>query len=88
MRPIAVSEFHGIHTQGIIVIDTRDDYLLEIDRITHNTKIINLHHWKDFIRVTGIASANNTFWLTSGQTVYYCSLSKGYFSLPPNCLFN
>ncbi len=81
IRPIAASELHGITFQGniLIAIDTRNGYLLEIDPITQNTKILNPHHWEDFIGVTGIAITNDTLWFTSGRSVYHCSLSKGDF---------
>ena len=82
IRPIAASELHGIAFRGdlLLAIDTRNGYLLEVDPLTHNTQILNPHHWEDFIGVTGLAIAGDTLWFTSGRGIYHCSLSSGDFT--------
>ena len=51
IRPIAASEIHGIafYNNKLYALDNRNGYLLEVDPITHNTKILNTNHWEDFI---------------------------------------
>ncbi|GBF80744.1 transglutaminase-like domain-containing protein [Aphanothece sacrum] len=82
IRPIAASEIHGIAFQGAILwaIDTKNGYLLKIDPLTHNTQIVNQEHWEDFIGVTGLAIADDKFWFTSQQNIYYCSLNDQTFT--------
>jgi transglutaminase-like putative cysteine protease len=82
IRPIAASSIHGIaFTQGVLLaIDARNGYLLEIDPLTNNTKILNSQHWQEFIGTTGIAVADDTLWFTAEEGIYFCSLSQGDFA--------
>jgi transglutaminase-like putative cysteine protease len=82
IRPIAASSIHGIaFTQGVLLaIDARNGYLLEIDPLTNNTKILNSQHWQEFIGTTGIAVADDTLWFTAEEGIYCCSLSQGDFA--------
>lgn len=82
IRPIAASEISGIAFAGnrLLALDTRNGYLLEIDPRTHNTRILNPHHWEDFIGATGLAIADNQLWFTSRYGVYYCRLDDPNFS--------
>ncbi|HAC63109.1 MAG TPA: transglutaminase [Cyanothece sp. UBA12306] len=82
IRPMAASELHGITCRGdlLVAIDTRNGYLLEIDPLSHNTKILNPDHWQDFIGVRGVAIAGDTLWFTSGRSIYHCSLASGDFN--------
>ncbi|MEA5533033.1 transglutaminase domain-containing protein [Crocosphaera sp. XPORK-15E] len=82
IRPVAASELHGIAFYGnkLLAIDTRNGYLLAIDPLTHNTQIINSHHWENFIGATGLAIADNQLWFTSRNNVYYCSLDDPEFN--------
>lgn len=81
IRPIAASEIHGIafYNNKLYALDNRNGYLLEVDPITHNTKVLNTNHWEDFIGVTGLAIADNKLWFTSRYSVYYCNLDDPDF---------
>nr|MCU0535530.1 transglutaminase [Hydrococcus sp. Prado102] len=79
IRPIAASSIHGIafYQDILLAIDARNGYLLEIDPLTNNTKILNSQHWQDFIGTTGIAVAGDTLWFTAEEGIYFYSLSQG-----------
>ena len=81
IRPIAASELSGIAVVGnqLLALDNRNGYLLEIDPLTHNTRILNPHHWENFIGATGLAIADNQLWFTSRYNVYYCHLDDPNF---------
>jgi transglutaminase-like putative cysteine protease len=79
IQPIGICSLYGIAFQGdiLLAIDSKNGYFLEIDRFTSNTKILNPYHWQEFIGATGLAIAGDTLWFTTGQTVYFCSLTQG-----------
>ncbi|VEP12723.1 Transglutaminase domain-containing protein [Hyella patelloides LEGE 07179] len=76
IRPIAASAIYGIAAYGdkLWAIDPRNGYLLEIDPLTDNTRILNSKNTADFIGVTGLAIAENTLWFTRDDNVYFCNL--------------
>ena len=77
IRPIAASAIYGIvaYSDRLWAIDPRNGYLLEIDPLTDNTKILNSQNTADFIGATGLAIANNTLWFTRDEDVYFCDLT-------------
>ena len=85
IRPIAACSIHGIAFRGdvLLAIDARNGYLLQIDPVTDNTKILNSHHWQDFVGATGLAIIDDTLWFTTEESVYFCSLSSGDFTPQP-----
>jgi transglutaminase-like putative cysteine protease len=76
IRPIAACSLHGIAFWGntLLAIDSRNGYLLQVDPLTNNTRIINCQNWDDFIGATGLAVFNDTLWFTTRENVYFCSL--------------
>ncbi|MEM8779941.1 MAG: transglutaminase, partial [Cyanobacteria bacterium P01_G01_bin.49] len=82
IRPIAASELSGIAFSGnqLLALDTRNGYLLEVDPLTHNTKILNPHHWENFIGATGLAIADNQLWFTYRNSIYSCNLDDPNFT--------
>lgn len=78
IRPIAASAIYGITVHGdkLWAIDPRNGYLLEIDPLTDNTKILNSKNTADFIGATGIAIADNVLWFTRDENVYFCELTN------------
>ena len=78
IRPIAANAIYGIAVKSdrLWAIDPRNGYLLEIDPITDNTKILNSKNTADFIGVTGIAIADNILWFTRNEYVYFCNLEN------------
>ncbi|HHP7232005.1 MAG TPA: transglutaminase domain-containing protein [Xenococcaceae cyanobacterium] len=77
IRPVAGGSLHGIaaYQAKLWAIDARNGYLLEIDPLTDNTRILNSSNTADFIGATGIAIADETLWFTCDENVYYCSLT-------------
>lgn len=76
IRPIAASAIYGIAAYGdrLWAIDPRNGYLLEIDPISDNTKILNHKNTADFIGATGISIADNFLWFTRDENVYFCDI--------------
>ena len=85
IRPIAACSLHGIAFRDnvLLAIDSRNGYLLQVDPVTNNTKILNSHHWQDFVGATGLAIVGDTLWFTTEESVYFCSLSSGDFTPQP-----
>ncbi len=81
IRPISASSLHGIAfwRDTLLAIDAKSGYLFKIDPLTHHTTILNHSHWQEFVGTTGLAVADDTLWFTSGQGVYFCSLTSGDF---------
>ncbi|MGK7918109.1 MAG: transglutaminase domain-containing protein [Prochloraceae cyanobacterium] len=79
IRPIAACSLHGIAFRGdrLLAIDSTNGYLLEIDPISDNNKILNPHHWSDFVGATGLAIAGDILWFTAEESVYWCNLDSG-----------
>jgi transglutaminase-like putative cysteine protease len=75
IRPLAASSIHGIAFRGesLLAIDAKSGYLLQIEPATDSTKILNPHHWQDFIGATGLAVAGDLLWFTAGDCVYWCT---------------
>jgi transglutaminase-like putative cysteine protease len=81
IRPIAATSLHGIAFRGdiLLAIDSKNGYLLQIDPVTSNSKILNPYHWEDFVGATGLAITEDTLWFTTRENVYSCSLTTGEF---------
>ena len=58
----------------LLAIDSVAGYLLEINLLTDNTKILNTHNWSDLVGSTGLAVWEEQLWFTSANSVYCCSL--------------
>ncbi|MBE9128236.1 MULTISPECIES: transglutaminase-like domain-containing protein [unclassified Coleofasciculus] len=84
IRPIGASALQGIAFWGetLVAIDATNGYLLQIDPLNENTKILNSSRELDFVDASGLAIAGDTLWLTWQKTVYFCQLN-GDLSLQP-----
>ncbi|MBR8829256.1 MAG: transglutaminase [Gomphosphaeria aponina SAG 52.96 = DSM 107014] len=86
IRPIAACSLHGITFMGdkLLAIDSINGYLLEIDPLTDNTKIVNNNNWQEFVGGTGLAVAGETLWFTTRENVYVCHIEHrdGKLSCP------
>lgn len=89
IRPIAAIAIYGIaaYHDKIWGLDPRNGYLLEIDPLTSNTKVLNTANTKDFIDATGIAISEQTLWFTRDTNVYFCDLSNGLKGIEQPQLF-
>jgi len=78
IRPIGASALQGIAFWGetLIAIDGRSGYLLQIERNSNNTKILNPSRDLDFSDATGLALSGETLWLTLRDSVYFCQLNS------------
>lgn len=76
IRPIAACSLYGIAfwRNTLLAIDSRNGYLLQVDPLTNNTRIINCQNWDDFIGATGLAVVDNTLWFTTRESVYFAGL--------------
>jgi transglutaminase-like putative cysteine protease len=59
----------------IIAIDSTSGYLLQIDPLSDNTKILNPSRGSDFADATGLSLSGETLWLTLEGSVYFCQLN-------------
>lgn len=77
IRPICAAALQGIAFWGdqLIAIDATGGYVLQIDPLTDNTKILNPSRELDFIGGTGLAVSEETLWLTWEDKVYFCQIS-------------
>lgn len=77
IRPIGVSALQGLafHGDTLIAIDSTNGYLLQIDPLSDNTKILNPSRELDFADATGLALLGDTVWLTINDSVYFCPLN-------------
>lgn len=82
IRPFAACAIHGIafHNNLLYAIDAINGYLLQIDPLTDQTKIINSQSWSEFIGATGLAIADEILWFTTDESVYYCDLKAENFT--------
>lgn len=78
IRPIGVSSIHGIAFKNdkLWAIDAKNGYLIEIDPITSQTRLLNPQQWQEFIGATGLMIKGETLWFSSSQTIYTCSLTE------------
>jgi transglutaminase-like putative cysteine protease len=78
IRPLCAAEIYGITfiKDTLIAIDQRKGFLLEIDPVSDNTKILNPHQVREFTGVTGISLWEDTLWATRDNSVYLCSLNS------------
>jgi transglutaminase-like putative cysteine protease len=77
IRPIGASALQGLAFWGdmIIAIDSTSGYLLQIDPLSDNTKILNPSRGSDFADATGLSLSGETLWLTLEGSVYFCQLN-------------
>ncbi|HEY9707163.1 MAG TPA: transglutaminase family protein [Oculatellaceae cyanobacterium] len=77
IRPICAAALQGIAFWGdqLIAIDATGGYVLQIDPLTDNTKILNPSRELDFAGATGLAVSEETLWLTWEDRVYFCQLN-------------
>jgi len=78
IRPIGATAINGIafFKESLIAIDSSKGYLLQIDPVSDNTKILNPHQTREFTDVTGLAIWKDTLWVTRNHGVYTCKLSS------------
>jgi len=78
IRPIAACSLRGIAFQDnkLLAIDSTNGYLLDIDPLTDNTKILNNHNWSELVGVTDLAVADDLLWYVSGDSIYYCNFEN------------
>ncbi|MFP4299795.1 MAG: transglutaminase domain-containing protein [Spirulinaceae cyanobacterium] len=74
IRPIAAATIHGMtfHNNTLYALDTLNGYLLAVNPLTDDTKIVNAHTWKDFVGATGLAIADDMLWFTRDDSVFFC----------------
>jgi transglutaminase-like putative cysteine protease len=78
IRPLAASSLQGLAWESeageaqLLALDATNGYLLRIDPLTHSTQILNSKYWPEFVGATGLAIAEGTIWITSGQGIYRC----------------
>ncbi|MGB7439799.1 MAG: transglutaminase family protein [Coleofasciculaceae cyanobacterium] len=89
IRPIAASALQGIAfwDDTIIAVDANSGYLLQIDLLSDNTKILNPDRDTDLINATGLALSGDILWLTKENNVYFGQLNgdlqlQHFVSLP------
>jgi transglutaminase-like putative cysteine protease len=77
IRPICAAALQGIAFWGdqLIAIDATGGYVLQIDPLTDNTKILNPSRELDFVGATGLAVSEETLWLTWENRVYFCQIN-------------
>ena len=77
IRPICASALQGMAFWGdqLIAIDATGGYILQIDPLTDNTKILNPSREGDFAGATGLAVSEDTLWLAWEDRVYFCQLN-------------
>lgn len=82
IRPIGAAALQGMAFWGetIIALDSTNGYILQIDPLSDNTKILNPSRDLDFVGATGLALSGETLWLTWEDSVYFCQLT-GEFTL-------
>ncbi|MEA5571448.1 transglutaminase domain-containing protein [Calothrix sp. UHCC 0171] len=78
IRPLCASAIYGITfiKDTLIAIDQRKGFLLEIDPLSNNTKILNPHQVREFTDVTGICLWEDTLWVTRDNSVYLSNLNS------------
>jgi transglutaminase-like putative cysteine protease len=78
IRPLSASAIYGITfiKDTLIAIDQRKGFLLEIDPLSNNTKILNPHQVQEFTDVTGICLWEDKLWVTRNNSIYSCKLNS------------
>ncbi|MEM8641591.1 MAG: transglutaminase family protein [Cyanobacteria bacterium P01_G01_bin.54] len=78
LYPIAAVKLQGIIFVGeeLYALDPTTGYLLALDRDRGTTRILNAHHWQDFVGATGLALAGTTLWFTRYRDLYSWSLAQ------------
>jgi transglutaminase-like putative cysteine protease len=78
IRPLCAAALGGIAfiKNTLIAIDSNRGYLLQIDPLTDNTKILNSHHTSEFMDITGISLWEDTLWVTRGNSIYLCKFNS------------
>ncbi len=74
VRPIGVSALHGITFLGnrLFAVDRAEGLLLEIDRETDNTTVLNPHQTAKFAGATGLAISEDTLWFARDEDICCC----------------
>lgn len=77
IRPLCATAIYGISfiKDTLIAIDQRKGFLLEIDPLSDNTKVLNPHQVREFTGVTGICVWEDTLWVTRENSVYLSKLN-------------
>jgi transglutaminase-like putative cysteine protease len=77
IRPIGAYSLEGIVflDDRLFALESIRGYVLEIDRTTNNTKILNSRQVDSFIDATGLAIHGDTLWFARSNEVYFCHLS-------------
>ncbi|HEY9650260.1 MAG TPA: transglutaminase, partial [Coleofasciculaceae cyanobacterium] len=77
IRPIGAAALQGMAFWGetILALDSTNGYVLQIDPLSDNTKILNPSRDLDFVGATGLALSGETLWLTWEDSVYFCPLT-------------
>ncbi|TAF54905.1 MAG: transglutaminase [Oscillatoriales cyanobacterium] len=74
VRPIGVLALHGIAFLGnrLFAVDRTEGLLLEIDRETDNTTVLNPHQTAKFAGATGLAIWEDTLWFSRDEDICCC----------------
>jgi Transglutaminase-like superfamily len=74
IRPIGVSALHGIAFLGnrLLAVDRAEGLLLEIDRDTDNTTVLNPDLTAKFSGATGLAISEDTLWIARDEDICCC----------------
>lgn len=78
IRPLCAASIYGITfiKDTLIAIDQRKGFLLEIDPLSDNTKVLNPHQVREFTGVSGISLWEDTLWVTRDNSVYLCQFNS------------
>ncbi|MGB0563309.1 MAG: transglutaminase domain-containing protein [Spirulinaceae cyanobacterium] len=78
LYPIAAVRLQGMVFVGeeLYALDPTTGYLLAIERDRGATRIINAHHWQDFVGATGLALEGSTLWFSRYRDLYCWSLAQ------------
>lgn len=88
IRPIAAYQLKGIGVRGddLITLDSVRGYLLQVNPVTDDTKILNPFNVDDLVDAQGLAIWENTFWIARENSVYYFELEnfslQHFYTLP------
>ncbi|MEO6861956.1 MAG: transglutaminase, partial [Microcoleus sp.] len=74
VRPIGVYALHGIAFLGnrLFAVDRAEGLLLEIDRETDNTTVLNPNQTAKFAGATGLAIWEDTLWFARDEDICCC----------------
>jgi transglutaminase-like putative cysteine protease len=72
--PLGVYALYGLAAQGdrLLAVDASRGYLVQIDPLTDNTTILNIHNVEDFLGATGLSVDSERIWFTKENQVYWC----------------